>query len=201
MALASLSIHLVQQAPQIGCHQCLCPVSMLLLGEALQKQQVGLNYNISKLLLLFWLLKHVRYCVYPLIVESLLSMEPYMCMVSHSEMSNSLRPPWTVVHQTLLSMGFSRQEYWSGLPFPLPGYLPDPSIEPTSAAPALAGRFFATEPPEKPLHNPVGLPELNSTGLQMRLFWGLIFLVQDPWAGVPSVRLRSLDLCGELMSF
>ena len=129
------------------------------------------------------------------------SMEPYMCMVSHSEMSNSLRPPWTVVHQTLLSMGFSRQEYWSGLPFPLPGYLLDPRIEPTSTAPALAGRFFTTEPSEKPLHNPVGLPELNYTGLQMRLFWGLIFLVQDPWAGVPSVGLRSLDLCGELLSF
>ena len=45
-------------------------------------------------------------------------------------------------------MGFSRQEYWSGLPFPLPGDLPNPGIEPTSlASPALAGRFFTTEPP------------------------------------------------------
>lgn len=65
---------------------------MLLLGKTLQKQQVGLNYNLSKLLLLFWLLKHVRYCVCPLIVEFLLSMEPYMCMLSHSEISDSLRP-------------------------------------------------------------------------------------------------------------
>ena len=40
--------------------------------------------------------------------------------------------PWTVAHQPPLSMGFSRQEYWSGLPFPLPGELPDPGIEPTS---------------------------------------------------------------------
>ena len=46
-------------------------------------------------------------------------------------------------------MGFPRQEYWSGLPFPSPGYLPDPGIESTS--PALRGVFFTTEPPGKPL--------------------------------------------------
>ena len=39
---------------------------------------------------------------------------------------------WTVAHQTPLSVGFSRQEYWSGLPFPTPGDLPDPGIEPRS---------------------------------------------------------------------
>ena len=53
--------------------------------------------------------------------------------------------PWTVAHQASLSMGFSRQEYWSGLPFPSPEDLPDPGIKLTS--PALAGRFFTTEPP------------------------------------------------------
>ena len=42
--------------------------------------------------------------------------------------------PWTVAHQAPLSMGFSRQEYWSGLPFPAPGDLPDPGIEPMSLA-------------------------------------------------------------------
>ena len=53
--------------------------------------------------------------------------------------------PWTVACQTPLSMGFSRQEYWSGLPFPPPGDLPDPGIEPaTFMSPALAGRFFTT---------------------------------------------------------
>ena len=47
-------------------------------------------------------------------------------------------------------MGFSRQEYWRRLPFPPPGDLPDPGIEPTSpASPALAGEFFTTEPPGK----------------------------------------------------
>ena len=54
--------------------------------------------------------------------------------------------PWTVAHQSPLSLGFPRQEYWSGLPFPSPGDLPDPGIEPVSLA--LAGRFFTTEPPD-----------------------------------------------------
>ena len=48
--------------------------------------------------------------------------------------------PWTVFHQTPLSMGFPRQEYWSGLPYSSPGDFPYPGIEPES--PALAGRFF-----------------------------------------------------------
>ena len=42
--------------------------------------------------------------------------------------------PWAVAYQALLSMGFSRQEYWSGLPFPSPGDLPNPGIEPGSPA-------------------------------------------------------------------
>ena len=59
--------------------------------------------------------------------------------------------PWTVARQVPLSMEFSRQEYWSGLPFPSPGNLPDPGIEPRSlASPALAGGFFTTAPPGKP---------------------------------------------------
>ena len=54
--------------------------------------------------------------------------------------------------QDPLSMGFSRQEYWSGLSFPSPGDLPDPGIEPASPiAPALADGFFITKPPGKPL--------------------------------------------------
>ena len=54
---------------------------------------------------------------------------------------------WPVAHQAPLSMGFSKQEYWSGLPFPPPGDLPDPGIKSTSLeAPALAGGFFTTAP-------------------------------------------------------
>ena len=59
--------------------------------------------------------------------------------------------PWTVAHQIPLSMGFSRQEYWSELPFPPPRDLPEPGIKPVSlATPALEGGFFTTEPPGKP---------------------------------------------------
>ena len=50
-------------------------------------------------------------------------------------------------------MGFSMQEYWSGLPFPSPGNLPDPWIKPT--LPALAGEFFTTEPPGQPYHDEI----------------------------------------------
>ena len=52
---------------------------------------------------------------------------------------------WIVAHQAPLSMGFSRQEYWSGFPFPSPGDLPEPGIEPMSlTSPALAGGFFTS---------------------------------------------------------
>ena len=56
---------------------------------------------------------------------------------------------WTITHQAPPSVGFSRQEYWSGLPLPSPGDLPDPRIEPGS--PALQADAFTSEPPGKPL--------------------------------------------------
>ena len=56
--------------------------------------------------------------------------------------------PWTVARQARLSMGFPRQEYWGGLPFPSPGDLPNPGIEPRS--PALQTGSFATELQGKP---------------------------------------------------
>ena len=62
---------------------------------------------------------------------------------------HTVHTPWTVAYQASLSMGLSRQEYWSGLPFPAPGDLPDPGIEPSSPmAPALTGRFFIMEKPQ-----------------------------------------------------
>ena len=70
----------------------------------------------------------------------------------------TLRPPWTVAGHAPLPMEFPRQEYWSGLPFPSPGDLSKPGIEPVSlASPALAGRFFTTELQGKPV---LALPEL-----------------------------------------
>ena len=56
--------------------------------------------------------------------------------------------PWTVAYQAPLSMGFSRQECWSGLPFPSPGDLPDPGIK--SGSPALQADVLPSEPPGKP---------------------------------------------------
>ena len=58
--------------------------------------------------------------------------------------------PRTIASQAPLPMGFPRQEYWSGLPFPSSGDLPDPEME--TVAPALAGGFFTTEPPEPNSH-------------------------------------------------
>ena len=69
-----------------------------------------------------------------------------MCCVcvSHSVLFDSATP-WTVACQASLSMGFSKHEYWSGLPFPSPVYLPDTEIEPISLmSSVLAGGFFTT---------------------------------------------------------
>ena len=60
----------------------------------------------------------------------------------------TLVTPWTVACQVPLSMGFSGQEFWTGLPFPSPGDLPDPGIEP--ASPVLQKHSLPTEPPGKP---------------------------------------------------
>ena len=75
------------------------------------------------------------------------------CVHAHSVTQSSLfATPWTGAHHASPSMGFFKQEYWSGLPFPSPEELPDPETEPMSAAcPALASRFFTMEPPGKPV--------------------------------------------------
>ena len=72
------------------------------------------------------------------------------CMVSEMKSLSRVRlfaTQWTVAHQAPLSMGFSRQEYWIGLPFPSPGDLPNPGIEPRS--PALQADALSSEPPGK----------------------------------------------------
>ena len=61
------------------------------------------------------------------------------------------KTPWTVAYQAPPSMGFSRQEYWSGLPFPSPGDLPDPGIKPRS--PALEADALTSESPGKQVSN------------------------------------------------
>ena len=57
---------------------------------------------------------------------------PILLFFSCRVVSNSLEIPWTVAHQAPLTMGFPRQEYWSGLPYPSPGNLPNPGIKPIS---------------------------------------------------------------------
>ena len=107
-------------------------------------------------------------------------------------MSDSLRPPWTITYQALQSMEFSRQEYWSGLPFPSPGDLPDPGIEPGS--PTLQADVLSSEPPGKPWERlgkpavlitwPLGpctaevgvrLPGPVAQGLGVLIVWGTEF--------------------------
>ena len=68
-----------------------------------------------------------------------------LCCAKLFQSCLTLPPLWTIAHQAPLSLGFSRQEYWSGLPSPSPGDLPNPGIEPASLmSPALEGGLFAT---------------------------------------------------------
>ena len=74
-----------------------------------------------------------------------------MCVCMYLVVSDSFATLWTIAHKAPLSMEFPRQEYWSELPFPSPGALPDPGIKLTS--PALAGGFFTAEPLGKTIKN------------------------------------------------
>ena len=94
-------------------------------------------------------------------VMTLLSIDAIMylcaCMFSHIRL---FVIPWNVSRQVPLSMGFSRQEYWSGLPFPPPEDLPNPRIKPVSpGSPASSSTFFTTAPPGKPTDT-IGLPQI-----------------------------------------
>ena len=109
-----------------------------------------------------WLIEHVQsglqtfvpeishWRMLPSQIDHLKGMES----ISRSGVSDSLWPPWTVALQATLSMGFSRQEYWSVLPFPSSGDLSDSGIEPGS--PALWADSLLSEPPGKPPKNIVG---------------------------------------------
>ena len=70
----------------------------------------------------------------------------FMSLSEVAQSCPTLCDPWTVAHQAPPSMGFSRQEYWSGLPFPSPGDRPDPGIEPRS--PTLHADTLTSVPPE-----------------------------------------------------
>ena len=75
----------------------------------------------------------------------------YLCVLSRFSRVWLFATPWTLAHQAPLSIVFSRQEYWGGLPFPSPGDLPDPGIKPMSLkSPALAGGFFTARALQSP---------------------------------------------------
>ena len=106
--------------------------------------------------------------------------------------------PWTVARQAPLSMGFSRQEYQSGLPFPPPGDLPNPGIKRMS--PVLAGGFCITELPEKPTkYLFIRLWHMGSSSLTRDRTWALLHQeYKDPSFGPPGKSLgqRSLACYG-----
>ena len=77
--------------------------------------------------------------------------------------------PWTIAHQAPLSMEFSRKEYWNGLPFPSPGDLPNPGIEPRS--PALQADALSSEPP--------GKLKKNTHNIKLYQAHQIIFLVMN----------------------
>ena len=116
-------------------------------------QRVRVHFWITQYFSEAWLLVVIEIsfeCIYIMLFNQGTSCDP-ACVISHSSRVWLFATPWTAAHDAPLSMGFSRQECWSGLPFPTPGDLPDPGIEPMSpASPALASRFFTTEPLEKP---------------------------------------------------
>jgi len=93
-------------------------------------------------------------------------------MLSCSVVSDFFVTPWTIAHQAPLSMGFSRQEYWSRLPFPPPGDLSDSEIELVSLA--LAGGFFTTEQPGKSINKNIStqigkITEIKLPGYDFKL--------------------------------
>ena len=74
-----------------------------------------------------------------------------LLLFSHSAVFDTFVTPWTVTHQVSLFMGFLRQQYWSGLPFPSPGILPNPGIKPPSLVLADSVPLSCRESPGAPL--------------------------------------------------
>ena len=114
--------------------------------------------------------------------------------------------PWTVAYQAPPSMGFSRQEYWSGLPFPSPGDLPDPGIEPGS--PALEADTLTSEPPgNRTLYNykcTLGCKESFSEFHTVKIVWTILSALKlDGGNGyikrISPVSLKKTNLLGRIL--
>ena len=109
------------------------------------------------------------------------------CLLVAKSCPTFLWPPWTVAHQAPLSMGFPRQEYWSGWPCLPPGDLPDPGIQPVS--PALAGGFFITESPGKSSAPGIGM---LFEGMNLKLH-DMIYYLTACWTF--QFRVKDLNGC------
>ena len=106
------------------------------------------------------------------------------CVLSCFTRDRLLAIPRTVVHQAPPYVRFSRQEYWSGLPFPPPGDLPDPGIEPASLmSPALAGGFFTVVlPGTEPGGHPTRSFSNHFASRAWLVWWLSHQMVKSPWA-------------------
>ena len=101
----------------------------------------------------------------------------HVCVLSRLQV---FATPWTIAHQAPLSMEFSRQEYWSGSLFPIPGDLPNPGIEPKS--PALAGGFFTISAPwEAPGRSSQRVDKTGAWGLCQARFESLLSHFPAVW--------------------
>ena len=109
------------------------------------------------------------------------------CVFSHFSHVWFFVTPWTVAHQAPLSMGVSRQRYWSGLPYPPPGDLPDPGIEPVSLTSlSLTGEFFTTS----------ATWETTVFKVKVLMLGLLSYLMTKPWPYIlVSPTLSSLASC------
>ena len=113
-----------------------------------------------------------------------------VCMLSQLKLFVT---PWTITHQAPLSMEISRQEYWSGLPCPPPGDLPDPMIEPTSLTSTLAGGFFTTSSAWEVLR-------MTIVNVKEIWRWGLLKSVNVRPCGTLLTALSCLDLTQNTMA-
>ena len=100
-----------------------------------------------------------------------------MCSLSHVQL---FATAWTVAPKAPLPMGLSQREYWSGLPFPSPGDLPNSSTEPVSpVSPEMAGRFFITEPPWKPFIKGIPRSKKKKKNPEKKNFFSVIICTES----------------------
>ena len=102
-----------------------------------------MNIDTAQMLIIFFCVEKIK--IQPFIHNELCFLKDCVCVLSWSVTCELFVTPWIIAHLAPLFMGSSGQEYWSRLPFPPPGNLPNPGIKPVSlVSPAWPGRFFIT---------------------------------------------------------